>query len=246
MLTPRPRFLNVLKKSMRLKPFSPLALLAVLLFSGCQTPPTNFEKRFMNVETNYVPQVHWQTNTVPVYTTNLVTVLQTNIVAGGPPQVVTLTNEQRIVTFQTNVALVTVTNEQYRLTPNDTAKQIETIGGTVGNLFGVGGVVSTALAGIFGAWASFRSSRRYQTAATIAQNVQDIRSFIQKLPNGAAYDAALTKWIAAHQAEAGVTDQVLQLLQNEVSNQDAQYAAEQIRNTIAALQGSNPSPLAQK
>lgn len=240
MLTPAQSFLTVLAV-MRIKLSALLiSVLGLLFFAGCQTPPTKVEKRFFDVETNYVPALHWQTNTVPVYTTNLVTVLQTNIVAGGPPQVVTLTNEVRNVTWQTNVAQVTVTNEQYRLTPNDTAKQIETIGGTVGNLFGVGGIVSTALAGIFGAWASFRSSRRYQTAATIAQNVQDIRSFIQKLPNGAAYDAALTKWIAAHQAEAGVTDQVLQLLQNEVSNQDAQYAAEQIRNTLAALQGGTP------
>lgn len=223
---------------MKTKLIAITGLLALLFFAGCQSPPTNFEKRFLNVETNYVPQIKWQTNTVPIYTTNTVTVLQTNNVPGGPPQVVTLTNEQRIVTWFTNVAVVTVTNEYYKATPNDAAKAVENIGGTVGGLFGVGGLVSTAIAGIFGAWASFRSSRRYQTAATIAQNVQDIRAFIQKLPNGAAYDAALTKWIADHQAQAGVTDQVLALLEKEVNNQDAQFAADQIRNMIAALQGT--------
>jgi hypothetical protein len=192
------------------------AILALLLLSACQTPPTKAEKRLFDVQTNLVTQVVFQTNTVPVFT-----------------------NEQRIVTFQTNVVQLTVTNEQYRLTPNDTAKSIEQIGGTVGNLFGVGGIVSTALAGIFGIWARSRSSRNYQTSATLAQNVEDIRAFIKSLPDGMAYDTALTKWMADHQAEAGVTDQVLALLRDEVSNKDAQYAADQVRGTLAALRGTN-------
>ena len=198
-----------------------IALACVIV--GCATsaahPPTALDRAFMNVETNYVPVVHVVTN------------------------VVSVTNESHQVAWQTNFATVTVTNEEYRLTPNATAQTVQAIGGATGGLFGVGGIASTALAGLFSIWASMRSSKRYQTAAVVAQNVQTLRAFIQGLPNGAAYDAALTKWMASHQAEAGVTDQVLGLLENEVNNDTAQFAAQKVRDIIAALQGGNsPTP----
>lgn len=218
-----------------------LVLSSLLLLAGCQNPKplTSLERKFFNEETNYVPVIHVVTNVVPLYTTNFVTVTQTNQIG----QVVTHTNEVLNTVWQTNVATTYTTNEQYRVTPNGTATAITQVGGTVGNLFGAGGLVTTALAGLFGVWASIRSSRRYDTGAVLAQNVQQMRAFVQALPNGAAYDRALTNFMQAHQADAGVLNQVLTLIQNEVSNSDAQFAAQSVIATINSLSQTPPPPI---
>lgn len=210
----------------------------ILLFSGCQNPKplSSFERHFLNEETNYVPVLHVVTNVVPVYQTNMVTVLQTNQVG----QTVLHTNEVVETVWHTNVVINTTTNEEYKVTPNGTATAITQVGGTVGNLFGAGGLVSTALAGVFGIWASIRSSRRYDTAAVLAQNVQQLRAFVQALPNGATYDTALTNFMQTHQADAGVLNQVLTLIQSEVKNSDAQFAAQSVIATINALSQTPP------
>jgi hypothetical protein len=56
------------------------------------------------------------------------------------------------------------------------------------------------------------------------------------LPNGATYKAALTNFLAAHQADVGVVSQVTSILKDDVSNPDAKVAAEQVVQAINALQ----------
>jgi hypothetical protein len=226
-----------------------LALLILpFMFLGCSTtahPPTAFEKRFLDVETNATPIVVLHTNVVTVYQTNAVVqqVTQTNIVQGAPViEHVTVTNLVSIPVLQTNITAAQGTNLEYRLTPGGGAQAVTSIGGTIGNLFGVGGLVSTALAGLFGAWSQLRSSRRYSTAAVFAQNIEAIRTFIQQLPNGKAYDAALVSFLQGHQAEAGVTEQVMEILAKEVTNKDANFAASQIAATLQALGSQVPTP----
>lgn len=158
--------------------------------------------------------------------------------------------EQGFMNVQTNtVPVVVVSNgvpiitqaEEYHYTPGPGAQQARQVATDVGNLFGVGGLVGTAFGLLTGLWGFVRSSRTYRTAANLSQSIETMRQFIQQLPNGAQYDAALVSWLQAHQAEGNVMQQVLQLLQSQVSNPDARVAAQDIMNTIQALQGLTPA-----
>lgn len=151
--------------------------------------------------------------------TNYVTVVTTNAptVAGQPP------------TVTTNL------QPTYAWTPNQTVKDVGT---GLSLIPGYGGLASTALALLAGAWGWFRSSKNGTTAATLAQEVESVREFIKALPNGAAYDNALVQYLQSHQAETGTIQNVLSVLENDVSSPDAKMAAQQI---IATLQALNPN-----
>ena len=217
--------------------------LGAIILAGCSTtgsPPTAFEQKFFDVKTNVLEITVLKTNIVPIttYTTNEITI--------------TVTNKHGVTEYQTNLVLVPkvvlqeviqpFTNRvpYYDWTPSTNANQIAQTGGAIGGLFGYGGLISTGLLGIFGIWAKMRSSRNYATAANMAQTIETIRSFVQSLPRGAEYDAALVQWMQAHQAEAGVLDQVLEILKNDVSNPDARFAAQQLDAALHALQ--TPAP----
>lgn len=216
-----------------------LFLAAVLI--GCASkPPTALEQRWFNivtnppvieVRTNIIPVTVFQTNQVPVFLTNVtgVTEVKTNYVAVP------------VTVYQTNLATVTNVPESYVYTPGAGAKVIQETGGAVGNIFGVGGLVSTALGGLFSIWAFMRSRKNYVTAANIAQTVETVREFVKQLPNGSTYDNALVQWMQLNQANAGVMQQVVTLLQREVSNPEARVAAQQVLNTIDALKNIKPS-----
>jgi len=214
---------------------------SVVLISGCITaPPTRFESGLFDITTNKVVTVETNYHVIPVYQTNLVkrTVTETNYVNSEPVvNIITLTNEQRVVTWVTNAVTQSVTNDAYVYKPGAGAQEITNTASAVGNLFGVGGLVSSGMGILWGIWASMRSSKRYATAANTAQIVEGMREFIKQLPNGEAYDLALVQWMQAHQAEAGVTQQVIELLKKNVSNPDAKMAAEQVMAIIRTLQG---------
>jgi glycerol-3-phosphate dehydrogenase len=106
-----------------------------------------------------------------------------------------------------------------------------------------GGIAGTAISAVAALWAWMRSSKNKQVGVTLAQSVETIREFIKTLPNGSNYDSALTAWLQQHQVETGTVNDVLSVLENEVSNKDAVEAAQQLRATIAAL---NPSALPPK
>jgi len=218
----------------------------VLLPAGCSTaPPTKVEQGLFDILTNQVVITKTNEVVVPVYQTNVITelVTRTNIVNGEPVvNTVTVTNEHRIVTWQTNMVTQAVTNEAYAYTPGPGAKEITDTAASVGNLFGVGGIVGTGLTFLWGLWASLRSNKRYLTAANTVQVVETLREFIKTLPNGEAYDTALTQWMQVHQAEAGVTQQVIDLLAKEMNNPDAKVAAEQIKAVIQSLSSATAQP----
>lgn len=206
---------------------------AVIAFAGCGTfgsnpsPPSKLESGIFNVTTNYVPVV------VPVtsYRTNVVEVTQTvTNTAGGS---VTLTN------WTTNVvtSVVTQTNlqPQYNYTPGAGAQTATGVVTGIGNIFGVGGMAGTALGGLLSIWGWLRSTKNYATAANTAQVVETLRQFIQSLPNGSAYDTALTNFMTQHQSEAGVLANVTQILANDVSNPDAKFAAQSVIASLQAL-----------
>lgn len=196
-----------------------IALTPVLLILGCSavgrnpSPPTKLEQGIFNVQTNYVTEV--STNVAP------------QVVAG-------------VTNWVTNVVSQVMPQYTYTLGPGGQA--IKDTGSAIGNLFGVGGLVSTGLAGLLGIWAKLRSSKNYDTAANTAQIVETLRQFIKGLPNGAAYDTALTQFMMQHQSEAGVLAQVTQILAAEVSNPDAKVAAAEIVATLRSLGVNVPTP----
>lgn len=208
--------------------------LPVWLSACASKPPSPWEQHYFNFTTN-PPVVTVQTNVIPitVYRTNEVTQTVTNV--QGVTQLVTNLVPVQVTAYLTNT--VAVTNPPtYNATPNQTALQpIKDTAGAVGNIFGVGGIATTAVSLLAGLWAWVRSKKTYTTAANLAQVIETTRSFIQQLPNGQTYDAALVQWMQGHQAETGTLQQVVDLLANEVSNRDAVVAAEHVRQTIAAL-----------
>lgn len=198
--------------------------IVIAFLAGCASkPPTAVEQKFFDVQTNLAPVVRVETNVIAV--------------------TLYRTNEQNVVVpvtvYETNRVAVTNYAETYVFTPGAGAKQVAEVGGAVGNIFGVGGLVTTALGALFSLWGYARSRKNYVTAANIAQTVETIREFVKSLPNGAVYDNELVNWMQTHQAEQGVLNQVLDLLSKHVSNPDARVAADQIRATIAAL-GKTP------
>lgn len=218
-----------------------IVLTACLILVGCASkPPSAFEQAHFNIVTN-PPVIAVVTNIVPVtlYKTNEVVQTVTNVL--GVTEFKTNVVPISYQVLQTNVALVTNTPETYRLTPKPEAIQpYQDTAGAVGNLFGVGGIASTAVGIFFSLWGFLRSKKNYQTAADLAQIIQTVRNFVLQLPNGAAYDSALVAFMRQHQAEAGTINQVLSLITKEVSNPDAKEAADHIRAVITAL---NPSAL---
>lgn len=161
-----------------------------------------------------------QTNYVPVVTT----VTNPPAAPGQPP----------VVTSQTNF------EPNYVYAPGHVLKDVQT---GVSAIPGYGALASGALGILAGIWGWFRSSKNYGVGVNLAQSIETIREFVKQLPNGATYDSALTTWLQANQAETGTIAGVLQMLENDVSNPDAQVAAQQIRQAIQAL---NPSALPPK
>lgn len=236
--------MNIMKLSRNLKTVAVAAaalLIGILLvlMAGCAGPPTAREARFFDITTNVEPMVIVRTNYVPIHYTNyqVIQVPSTNPLA--PP--VTITNEYRLTVFETNRVTTTNLVESYEFKPGAGAREITEIGGAVGNIFGVGGLVSTALAGLFGIWAQVRSSRRYRTAGSLAQTIETLRAFIKALPDGARYDNELVNWMQTNQANAGVLQSVIGLLEREVSSSDAKEAARQIAAIIESLRTITPS-----
>jgi hypothetical protein len=201
---------------------------------GCSTfgrnpsPPTKLETSLFQVTTNYVPVV------IPAYTTNNIQVTQTLTNYQG----ITLTN------YATNTVLTVIpatTNlqAQYNYGPGGTLSGAQGIVSTI-PIYGT--LASTALGVLGSVWGWLRSTKNRQTAANTMQVVATMRQFIQALPNGGIYDTALTHWMRAHQADSGVLNEVLTLLGSEVSNPDAQFAANSV---IATINGLGATPLIQ-
>lgn len=191
----------------------------LLLIAGCSvvgrnpSPPTKLEQGIFTVTTNYVTEM--QTN------------VATQVTAG-------------VTNWVTNVVSQIIPQYSYAKGSGGQAAQ-DTVT-AIGNLFGVGGVAGTAVSGLLALWGYLRSSKNYTTAANTAQVVETLRQFIKALPNGQAYDAALTQFMTQHQSEAGVIANVIQILGKEVSNPDAQVAAREVINSLRQLGVNIPTP----
>lgn len=214
-----------------------LAVIAwAALVQGCRTaPPTALERGIFDFRTNYTPVVVVLTNTA--WVTNQVV------------QVVSVTNEHAVVVPVSVTNLITLPRYEV-VTLTNLVPSIEFIVGTnaaalrdtaagIGNVAapGVGGPIASGVVGLLLAvWAWVRSGRATATAANSTQVIETARELLKRLPDGATYDAALVQWMQKHQAEAGVLNRVLALLESKVNNADAKFAAQQIADAVKALQ----------
>lgn len=214
------------------------AIIAVAMLIGCaSTPPTAFEQKLFNVQTNYYPIIVVQTNTVTLTNTVVKQVEVTNAVGIVIPQYFTNTITVPVPVLQTQI--VQIPAYTYLPGTNGTAQSIKDTAGLIGTIVapGVGGPIATAIVGlILAGWSWVRGSKASATANNLAQTIETARELIKTLPNGATIDATLTNWMQQHQAEAGVLPQVLDILEANVDNQAARQAAEQLKAALAALQ----------
>lgn len=214
------------------------AVIALAILIGCSsTPPTAFEQKLFNVQTNYYPVLVVQTNTVTQTNTVVQVVQVTNVTGVITPINVTNTFTVPVVQVQTQV----VQKEEYVYLDrtNGPASSIKGAAGVIGNLAapGVGGPIATAVVSlILAGWQWVRSSKSNSTANNLAQTIETARELIKTLPNGSQIDTTLTTWMQQHQAEAGVLPQVLQILSDNVDNQAARQTADQLKAALAALQ----------
>lgn len=210
-----------MKKTTRLTLSLTLLTAAITAASfGCASfgsrPPTKFEQGLFDVQTNLTPVFRYITN--HIYLTNIV---------DAKPVIVTNT----IVEQKTELV------PTYVFTPNTNATVITEIGRTTGNFFGVGGAVGTALAALFGTWASLRSHKQGQINSNLAQAIETARSILLTTPKGQDLDREFMTWLVKHQAEAGVLQQVTDLVDRMV---DAP-AADEVANAIKTILGPKPT-----
>lgn len=211
------------------------AIACMLIVSGCQSSPYEWETKFYTIETNVVPQVITETNQVFVTNTVERVVTQTNWESGTPvitvlPVKETIVTSSPVVTFSTN-QLVT-----YTYTANTNAQAIGETAGSIFNLVapGTGSLVTAAIGGLAALWGGLRSRRMSKSAAVLAQGIEIYGEVVKGLgPIGADVDKRVKSALQAHQAEAQVLQDVLRILENTVDNSEAKKAAEAIREFMA-------------
>jgi hypothetical protein len=229
-----------------------IALLAVTgcasggFFSGTQAPSST-ERAFYDVQTNYVTQVETVTNTVA--TTNVVTMEETNTVTVNNTNTQITLVPVQVTNVTTQVNVITTTNQQpvYQLTANGNAATIEQSTAAIGNSIapGVGTLAGLGLSALVGFWGWLRSyktgSQQIVAANALSQEVETLLEFVQALPNGSAYNTAITAWLQAHQVQTGAAWTILNIMENEVSNPDAKAAVASILASLNTLQTAVPS-----
>lgn len=194
----------------------PRAVLCIIsaasLLIGCAStqPPTKLETTFYVVATNVVAL----TNMVPErwFATNSTV---------DPPIVTTITNFVPLIVYQTN----------YTFMPNATAQNVQAGATAIGGFWGYGELAGLVLGLLFGLYGTWRSAQTRKTAQSLVQAIETARAVLQQTPQGKELDMQFKAWLQKHQAEAGVADQVLQLLAT-VSPGDAAAVADKIRQLI--------------
>jgi hypothetical protein len=138
------------------------------------------------------------------------------------PHIVVVTN-----VTPTGTSVVTITNQvaEYVYTPGTNATTITTTAGAIGNLFGVGGLVTTLLGGLWAAWAQMRSRKSTALAGALMQAIETGSEILKTVPQGLEMDAKWKAWMQANQKEAGVLVLVLDMMSKVVDNDSAKAVA---------------------
>lgn len=218
-----------------------LACAAVVIFAGCSTTPYNWESRFYDIQTNVTPVVIYQTNTVSRTNVIEAVVTKTNFVeATGAINLTMTPTREYTVTSDVEVTIKTNYLVDYIYTANTNAGTISAVGGAIAAPFGLGGIVSTGLAGLFGIWGAVRSRRMGKVAAGLVQGIEVASEVLKTTPQGQEADAKLKAWLQTNQAKTGTLQNVLTLLSTVVDNSDAREVAAKIQSEITARATQTP------
>lgn len=209
------------------------SLVLVWALTGCKffgadpAPPTAFERKFFDVQTNFIPVFVLQTNTISL--TNTVIQFQTNTVG----QIVLHTNELIIPVH--SIVTVTQIHEAYTVTPNANATTGANVVGAIGNAVapGAGGLVTGLITAGLLAWGKLRSSKKTNT--TLVQGTETLLELIQALPNGSQNVSAAKQFLRTDQEDAGVRERIKDILKNDIDKGDAKVAAVEIKTEVDRL-----------
>jgi len=147
---------------------------------------------------------------------------------------------EQYVSTQLSLTYATNVDVNYIYHANTNAATVAQVGGAIAAPFGFGGIVSTALTGLFGIWAAIRSRRKGQLAAGLAQGVEVASEVLKTTPQGQQADEKLKAWLYQHQLETGIYSQVSKLLETTVDNEDARDVAARLRAELEARSGPAP------
>lgn len=228
-----------------------LASVALLTGSGCRlmganpAPPTAWEKSFFDVSNSVVERVVLKTNFATVWNTNIV--VQTNSVTNAVgvmvPQMVLVTNPVPITVPV--VAFETQHVEIPQLVPGKGQEAATGIAGLVGGFFGVGGLATTLIGGLFGGWMKMRNRALAGQATTagvvngvLTSNIETMLQVLEETPQGKPLRDQVVKWLAQHHDQVGVAEQVA----SEVAQVDKWEAKEGAQAILGALQRLKPNP----
>lgn len=191
---------------------------------GCVSgPPTTLERAWFDVSTNTLPQVTTEVVRAPE-------ISSTNRLTTDPATGLVTTNTVTVTNWVEQTRFITNAVETYTLAPGAGLAQAAQTGANISNLLapGSGGLVAAAITGLGWIWSSIRNRKNGKIAAGGLQAIQVFRSVLQTTEEGKMLDRELTRWLMKHQIEAGISSEVLQLIQGTVSNDDARRVAAEI------------------
>ena len=145
--------------------------------------------------------------------------VETNYVASVIPQVLS------------NGTVVAITNQVpvYRLVPSaGTEAALHGIGFGVGGMFGLGGVLSAVLAGLYSFYASARNSK---VTAALVQGTETVLEVIKAAPEGSALRERAVTWLEQQQKAAGVVEEIAKAVRN-IDTRSARDAAQEVRGGV--------------
>lgn len=213
-----------------------------LLNANNATPPTALERQLFEVITNTRPVVVTTTNVVTLYQTNQVVETRTVTNQVGLTVPVWITNHVTDVTCVTNVTSATNMVEGYQLAPGKGSGAAAAVGGAVAAPFGWGGVVCLVLGCVANGWLTWRNKAlagnvktTTAVAETLAQNIQTLRRVIESTAQGQQLGALVKQYMQAHQGQAGVIQEVTEIVKNVVDDKSAQLAADEIQKLMATV-----------
>jgi hypothetical protein len=209
-----------------------LILPLCLMLIGCAGTPNLINRTLFNVETNFTPQVQVHLVTQTNFITQVQIVMQTNVIG----QVSLATNTVTETNFTTISKTNTIEVPHYVYTDKPAAVgAVETGGGILGGLWGMGGLASTLA---LGAYHIYRQSQNKQVSGALIQGIETAKEVIKTTPQGERLQEAFQSWLVTHQAAAGVISPITGLVNDLVNSGQAQGEA---RTISAQVAGTLPS-----
>lgn len=205
------------------------------LMAGCQSskpgglfsevdakPPTAMELRLFKAVTNYEDQVSQVTNVVR----------ETNA-AGAVAS-------HEVVTQETKRVAVT------QLTPGTGSNTIVSVLTGLAGLFGWGGVVGVGSTGAITTYLNRRNkalagakiSTLEDVSGVLAQNIETLRQVIATTPQGQQLGVAVKQYLMEHQNNAGLIQQVTDIVGTSVNQTAAAESAKEIQALLAQFQAT--------